>query len=92
MPQVRGCWRFTRGTVDRNLAHAHYGQRPTRLLLRIRRWSCVCGCFWLEDTNSAAPPRSKLSYGAIRWALAAIVLDDLSVSRVVNHLDVGKRP
>ena len=42
-----------------------------------------------EDTNSAAPPRSKLSYGAIRWALAAIVLDDLSVSRVANHLDVA---
>ena len=64
-------------------------RRPTRLLLRIRRWSCVCGCFWHEDTSSAAPPRSKLSHGAIRWALAAIVLDDLSVSRVANHLDVA---
>ena len=35
------------------------------------------------------PPRSKLSHGAIRWALAAIVLDDLSVSRVASHLDVA---
>src|SRR3546814_15178506 len=48
-----------------------------------------CGCFWHEDTNSAAPPRSKLSYGAIRWALAAIVLDHLSVSRVASQLDVA---
>ena len=79
----------SRGTVDRHLAHIPYGQRPTRLLLRIRRWSCACGCFWHEDTSSAAPPRSKLSHGAIRWALAAIVLDHLSVSRVANHLDVA---
>ena len=79
----------SRGTVDRHLAHTPYGQRSTRLLLRIRRWRCVCGCFWHEDTSSAAPPRSKLSHGAIRWALAAIVLDDLSVSRVASHLDVA---
>lgn len=79
----------SRGTVDRHLAHTPYGQRPTRLLLRIRRWRCACGCFWHEDTSSAAPPRSKLSHGAIRWALVAIVLDDLSVSRVANHLDVA---
>ncbi|NLU13868.1 MAG: ISL3 family transposase [Gammaproteobacteria bacterium] len=80
---------LSRGTVERHLAHAPYGQRSTRLLLRIRRWRCVCGCFWHEDTSSAAPPRSKLSHGAIRWALAAIVLDDLSVSRIANHLGVA---
>lgn len=49
----------SRGTVDRHLAHTPYGQRPTRLLLRIRRWRCACGCFWHEDTSSAAPPRSN---------------------------------
>src|SRR5690554_1821830 len=65
---------LSRGTVERHLAHAPYGQRSTRLLLRIRRWRCVCGCFWHEDTSSAAPPRSKLSHGAIRWALAAIAV------------------
>ena len=79
----------SRGTVSRHLAHAPYGQRPTKLLLRIRRWNCACGWFWHEDSSSAAPPRSKLSYGAIRWALAAIVLDHLSVSRVASHLDVA---
>lgn len=79
----------SRGTVGRRLAHAPYGQRPTKLLLRIRRWRCVCGWFWHEDSTSAAPPRSKLSYGAIRWALAAIVLDHLSVPRVASHLDVA---
>src|SRR5690554_4157327 len=79
----------SRGTVDRHLAHTPYGQRPTTLLLRIRRWRCICGCFWHEDTSSAAPPRSKLSYGAMRWALATIVLDDLSISRIANHLGVA---
>ena len=79
----------SRGTVDRCLAHVPYGQRTTTLLLRIRRFSCACGCFWHEDTSSAAPPRSKLSYGAIRWALAAIVIDHLSVSRVAAHLGVA---
>ena len=80
---------ISRGTVDRRLSHVPYGQRPTTLLLRIRRFSCACGCFWHEDTSSAAPPRSKLSYGAIRWALAAIVIDHLSVSRVAAHLGVA---
>ncbi|HKM16029.1 MAG TPA: ISL3 family transposase [Marinospirillum sp.] len=80
---------ISRGTVDRRLSHVLYGQRPTTLLLRIRRFSCACGCFWHEDTSSAAPSRSKLSYGAIRWALAAIVIDHLSVSRVAAHLGVA---
>lgn len=80
----------SRGTAQRRLAHVPYGQRPTTLLLRIRRWRCVsCQCFWLENTSSAAPPRSKLSFGAIRWALAAIVVDHLSVSRVAAHLRVS---
>ena len=53
----------SRGTIDRHLAHTPYGQRPTKLLLRIRRWRCFCGCLWHEDTSSAAPPRSKLPMG-----------------------------
>ena len=84
-----GACGVSRGTVARRLAHAPYGHRLTTLLLRIRRWSCDCGHFWQEDCSSAAPPRSRLSYGAIRWALAAIVLDHLSVSRVAAHLGVA---
>src|SRR5690554_7655571 len=88
----------SRGTVDRHLAHTPYGQRPTRLLLRIRRWRCACGCFWHEDTSSAAPPRSKLSHGAIRWALAAIALAGcagrpLQTSRSEEHTsELQSRP
>lgn len=79
----------SRGTIDRHLAHTPYGQQPTTLLLRIRRWRCACGCFWHEDTSSAASPRSKLSHRAIRWGLAALVLDDLSISRIAKHLGVA---
>ncbi len=79
-----------RGSVSQRLAHVPFGQRPTTLLLRIRRWRCAnCKHFWLEDSTRAAPPLSKLSHGAIRWALAAIVVDHLSVSRVADHLNVS---
>lgn len=84
-----GAYGTSRGTVIRRLAHAPYGHRPTTLLLRVRRWSCECGNFWQEDSSSAAPERAKLSHGAIRWALTAIVLDHLSVSRVAAHLGVA---
>lgn len=80
----------SRGTVERRLAHFPYGHRPTTLLLRIRRWKCSnCNTFWQEDSSSAAPSRSRLSYGAIHWALSAIVVDHLSVSRVADHLGVA---
>ncbi len=37
----------------------------------------------------AAEPRSKLSRGALRWALTALVVDHLTVARVAGHLGVG---
>lgn len=82
-----GALGLSRGTVERRLAHLPYGHRPTTLLLRIRRWKCSnCNSFWQENSSSAAPSRSRLSYGAIHWALSAIVVDHLSISRVADHL------
>jgi transposase len=79
-----------RGTVARRLAHEPFGHRPTTLLLRVRRYRCS-GCLriWREDTGMVAEPRAKLSRGALSWALEAIVIDHLTVTRVAARLGVS---
>jgi len=80
----------SRGTLTRRLAHEPFGHRPTTLLLRVRRYRCEhCGRTWREDTSRAASERAKLSRGGLRWALAAIVIDHLTVSRVAAGLGVS---
>ena len=79
-----------RGSVVRRLAHAPFGHRPTTLLVRVRRYRCV-GCLrvWREDTSRAAPARAKVSRGGLGWALKALVVDHLSMSRVAAGLGVS---
>ncbi|WP_156252033.1 ISL3 family transposase [Pseudactinotalea terrae] len=80
----------SRGTVTRRLAHEPFGHRPTTLLVRVRRYRCQgCARVWREDTSTAAPPRAKLSRGGLAWALAAIVVDHLTVTRVAAGLGVA---
>jgi len=79
-----------RGSVVRRLAHVPFGMRPTTLLVRVRRYRCSgCDRVWRQDLTMAAEPRSKLSRGALRWALTALVVDHLTVARVADHLGVG---
>ena len=79
-----------RGTIIRRLAHEPFGSRPTVLLVRVRRYRCSgCGRLWRQDTGSAAQPRSKLSRGALSWALTALVVDHLTIARVASHLGVS---
>jgi len=64
--------------------------RPTTLIIRVRRYWCSgCGRLWRQDTRQAAEPRSKLSRGGLRWALTALVIDHLTISRVASHLGVS---
>lgn len=78
------------GTVTRRLAHEPFGGRPTMLLLRVRRYRCTaCARFWLQDTSAAAQPRAKISQGGLTWALRALVVDHLSVSRIAAGLGVA---
>jgi len=78
------------GTVSRRLAHEPFGGRPTTLLVRVRRYRCTaCARFWLQDTSAAAQPRAKVSRGALAWALRALVVDHLSVSRIAAGLGVA---
>lgn len=85
-----GCEGVSRGTVARALAHEPFGHRPTTLLVRVRRYKCSgCGRVWRQDTTKAAPRRTKISRGGLRWGLAGIVLDHLSISRVAAGLGVS---
>lgn len=79
-----------RGTIVRRLAHEPFGSRPTLLLVRVRRYQCSgCARVWRQDIVAAAEPRSKLSRGGLRWALAALVIDHLTIARVASHLGVS---
>ena len=88
----RGCGSqaLSRGTVARRLAHDPFGHRPTTLLVRVRRYRCAtCGISWREDTTRAAEPKAKLSRGGVRWALEALVIDHLAVTRIAAGLGVA---
>ncbi|MBN9178921.1 MAG: ISL3 family transposase [Microbacterium sp.] len=78
-----------RDTVTRPLAHEPFGHRPTTLLVRVRRYRCGhCRRTWRQDTTNAAAPRAKISRGGVGWALKAIVVDHLTVSRAAAGLGV----
>lgn len=80
----------SRGSIVRRLAHEPFGGRPTTLMIRIRRYRCdPCGRFWADDLRAAAQPRAKVSRGGLAWALKALVLDHLSVSRIAAGLGVA---
>jgi transposase len=79
-----------RDTTTRRLAHEPVGWRPTLLLVTVRRYRCGgCGHVWRQDTSKAAQPRARLSRGALRWALEAIVCQHLTVARVAEGLGVS---
>lgn len=79
-----------RDSVTRTLAHEPFGWRPTTLLITIRRYRCAgCQHVWRQDVDKAAEPRARLSRGALRWALEALVCQHLSVSRVAEALAVS---
>ncbi len=85
-----GCQGSPRDSVTRELAHEPCGWRPTTLLVTVRRYACTgCGHVWRQDLRKAAAPRAKLSRGGLRWALAAIVCQHLTVARVAEGLGVA---
>jgi transposase len=85
-----GCEGALRDSVTRALAHEPFGWRPTTLLVTVSRYRCTgCGHVWRQDISKAAQPRAKLSVGALRWALVAIVCQHLTVARVAEALGVA---
>ena len=80
----------SRGTQSRYLAHEPFGCRPTTLLVRVRRYQCdPCDRYWADDLIAVAEPRAKVSRGGLAWALRALVVDHLSISRIAAGLDVA---
>ena len=78
------------GTVARLLAHAPACGRVTRLLVRVPRSACqLCRRVWRVDISSVAGPRSILTRSAAAWALEAVAVDNMAVSRVAARLEVG---
>jgi len=87
---LSGWLKVERGTVTRALAHEPFGHRPTTVLLRVRRYRCErCGGVWRQDTSAAAEPRAKVSRGGLTWALEALVVDHLTVTRVAAGLGIS---
>ena len=85
-----GCEGTARDSVTRRLAHEPLGWRPTVLLITVRRYRCGgCGHVWRQDTSLAAEPRAKLSRRGLRWALAGLVHQHLTVARIAEGLDVS---
>ena len=85
-----GCEGTPRDTVVRELAHEPLGWRPTTLAVTVRRYRCTgCTHVWRQDTTAAAEPRAKLSRRGLRWALAGIVCQHLSIARVAAGLGVA---
>ena len=85
-----GCEGAPRDSVTRALAHEPFGWRPTTLLVTVCRYRCSgCGHVWRQDSRLAAEPRAKLSRGGLRWALAAIVCQHMTVARVAEALGVS---
>ncbi|VEH92086.1 Transposase and inactivated derivatives [Propionibacterium australiense] len=81
---------LVRDTIVRELTHVPFGWRPTTLRIRLRRYQCrECGHVWRQDLTSAARQRSSLSNGALRWALEALVVNHLSMSRIAAALGVA---
>ena len=79
-----------RDTVTRRLSHVPFGHRVTTLLIRVRRYRCDwCRRVWREDTSQAAPARTKITRAGLRWALEALVIDHLTVSRAAANLGVS---
>jgi len=85
-----GCEGVVRDSVTRRLAHEPFGWRPTLLVVTVRRYRCEpCGHVWRQDTTRAAEPRARLSRRALSWALEAVVVGHLSVTRVAEALGVA---
>lgn len=78
------------GTIKRRLAHVPFGTRPTALVITVRRYRCAhCVRVWRQDTILAAPARAKISRAWVLWALEALVVEHLTVSRIAKRLDVA---
>ncbi len=85
-----GCEGSPRDTVTRRLAHEPLDWCPITLELTVRRYRCTGGGHvWRQGTSRAREPQAKLSRRGLRWALAGIVCQHLTVARIAESLAVS---
>ena len=87
-----GCGRpgYSLGSRTRRLAHEPRGHQPTTLAVYVGRYHCrACSRSWCDDISQVAPPRAKLSFGALRWGLVCLIADNMSMNRIAAHLAVA---
>ena len=87
-----GCGRpgYSLGSRTRRLAHEPRGHQPTMLAVYVGRYRCrACSRSWCDDISQVAPPRAKLSFGALRWGLVCLIADNMSMNRIAAHLAVA---
>ena len=85
-----GCPGYSLGSRTRRLAHEPRGHQPTTLAVYVGRYRCrACSCSLCDDISQAAPPRAKLSFGALRWGLVCLIADNMSMNRIAAHLAVA---
>ena len=99
-PTVMGCRScgviaHAHGRVDVRLVDAPAFGGPVGIVWRKRRWlcpdtDCPVGSF-VEQDESIAAPRSKLTVRAARWAIEQIRLEHASVNGVRRQLGCGWR-
>lgn len=78
------------GSRTRRLAHEPRGHQPTMLVVYVGRYRCrACSRSWCDDISQAAPPRAKLSFGALRWGLVCLIADNMPINRIAAHLAVA---
>lgn len=60
------------------------------MVVYVGRYHCrACSRSWCDDISQAAPPRAKLSFGALRWGLVCLIADNMSINRIAAHLAVA---
>ena len=60
------------------------------LVVYVGRYRCrACSRSWCDDISQAAPPRAKLSFGALRWGLVCLIADNMPINRIAAHLAVA---
>ena len=78
------------GSRTKRLAYEPRGHQPTMLVVYVGRYRCrACSRSWCDDISQVAPPRAKLSFGALRWGLVCLIADYMSVNQIAARLAVA---
>ena len=86
---ICGVHASVRDTRTRTFTHLPYGERPTILSVRYRRYRCgTCTRVWSQDLRRISPPKTRITHRAAAWAARALARSKLSVAAISRALGV----